>query len=584
MRIVDRVEINYFRSVYSVSLTQCRDINVLVGSNDAGKSNILRAMNLFFTNEPEPHVGFDFLKDLSRGREEEARAAKGRMSIWIKIHFNNFLKWKSLPDQFWVKRSWNRYDDRPADSFTEDLVPTTLYRFLNKIQFHYVPAIRSRSIFSDLLADLHDTLLQDESLGLKGSSQDLVDDLHTITEGMSEQIKARLGIDSTIEIPENLKDLFRALNFSTKYGDFQIPLNLRGDGIQSRHLPFILDYIASKSNRYHIWAYEEPENSLELSRSFEMARDFTEIFSKENQIFLTTHSPAFYDISRTKASKWYVENSAQVDGESTYTTVSQINTVQDIDKSMGLLTVIAPRMRKANEELEELREDLARMGHLLAETTRPAVYVEGDTDVEILLRAARVHGMQEGDVSFVSSEGASNITQFLKVMSRTKSDQRVLIGLYDGDTTGRTEFDRFQSSHVLSGTGLRVVSRPSRIYVGALQPPQHLQAVSRQFAEMGVQLPLCIEYMFDPALIARAQALGVLALQPRRSRLSISELPLEVKVEDVLRGRIDDQHLYFARKVADHSKRRFATWLAEQDDVHFEPFSQVIADIRTALQ
>jgi AAA15 family ATPase/GTPase len=578
MRIIDRIEVNYFRSVYSVSLTKCKDINILVGANDAGKSNVLKSLNLFFNNDTEPHTPFEFLKDLSRSREEEARAAKGRMSVWIKVHFNNFLKWRSLPDQFWVKRSWNRYETRPADSFSDEIASTTLYRFLNRLKFHYIPAVRGREIFSDLLADLHDTLLQDESLGLKGSSQNLVNDLHTITEGMSERIKSRLGIDSTIEIPESLRDLFRALDFSTKYGDYQIPLNMRGDGIQSRHLPFILDYIASKSKNFHIWGYEEPENSLELSKSFEMARDFVERFSRENQIYLTTHSPAFYDISGPRSSKWYIENVKSPGDDTSYTDATPINSTHDIDKSMGLLTVIAPRMRHADDELRGLRDDLHRMTEELKSSNCPSVYVEGPTDVIILKRAALVHGFNFENLKFFSSDGATNLTQFMKVMSRTKTDARVLIGLYDGDSTGRTELEKFQSNHILPGTQMRIVNRSSHVYVASLGTPHHLSDVSHQFEHMKVGLPLCIEFMFESA-----QAAGILVLTQRRAKLGISELPLEVNVEDVLRNKIDDKYLYFARKVADESKMKFAEWVVDQPDTHFAVFGDLIDQIRVAV-
>ncbi|MBB4347779.1 putative ATP-dependent endonuclease of OLD family [Rhizobium cellulosilyticum] len=37
MRIIDSVEINYFRSVYQVKLKSVKDYNVFVGSNDSGK-------------------------------------------------------------------------------------------------------------------------------------------------------------------------------------------------------------------------------------------------------------------------------------------------------------------------------------------------------------------------------------------------------------------------------------------------------------------------------------------------------------------------------------------------------------------
>ena len=105
MQIIDRVEINYFRSIGSITLSACRDVNVITGPNDAGKSNVLKALNLFFNNETEKDDEFDFLTNLNREREKEARAAKGRMTIWMKVYFNNFLKWKSLPAKFYVKRS-----------------------------------------------------------------------------------------------------------------------------------------------------------------------------------------------------------------------------------------------------------------------------------------------------------------------------------------------------------------------------------------------------------------------------------------------------------------------------------------------
>ena len=77
MQIIKRIEINYFRSAYSASLKNCKAINIFTGGNDAGKSNILKALNLFFNNETELNIPFSFQDDLSRTREVEARAAKG---------------------------------------------------------------------------------------------------------------------------------------------------------------------------------------------------------------------------------------------------------------------------------------------------------------------------------------------------------------------------------------------------------------------------------------------------------------------------------------------------------------------------
>ena len=97
MKIINRVEINYFRSTYNITLSNTKDLNILIGNNDSGKSNILKGLNLFFNNQTELGQKFYFHDDLTKKREQEARKAKGRATIWIKVYFNNFLDWKSLP-------------------------------------------------------------------------------------------------------------------------------------------------------------------------------------------------------------------------------------------------------------------------------------------------------------------------------------------------------------------------------------------------------------------------------------------------------------------------------------------------------
>jgi hypothetical protein len=173
MRIIDRVEINYFRSLYTLSISPANDINVFVGGNDVGKSNILKALNLFFNNAPDLDSPFEFVRELSRLREDEARSAKGRATVWIRITFNNFLGWKSLPQQFPIKRSWNRYSDLPLDTYPKEIPATTMGRFLNKIAFHYVPAVRGRVIFSHYLRMLRDALIDDEKAGVRAASNAL---------------------------------------------------------------------------------------------------------------------------------------------------------------------------------------------------------------------------------------------------------------------------------------------------------------------------------------------------------------------------------------------------------------------------
>ncbi|MBL0098685.1 MAG: AAA family ATPase [Saprospiraceae bacterium] len=72
MDIISKIEIKHFRSFDGgkdqpkVRIEGLKDINVFSGSNDSGKSNVLRALNLFFNNEISPGVKFEKERDFSK--------------------------------------------------------------------------------------------------------------------------------------------------------------------------------------------------------------------------------------------------------------------------------------------------------------------------------------------------------------------------------------------------------------------------------------------------------------------------------------------------------------------------------------
>ena len=128
--------------------------------------------------------------------------------------------------------------------------------------------------------------------------------LKTYTHTITDNVKARIGISSELTVPDDLRDIFKALVFSTKVNEerISVPLDARGDGIQARHIPIVLKYIADEDQKScnrgsmkisTIWGFEEPENGVEIGKAFEMANEFKE-YSREIQLFVTTHSPAFY--------------------------------------------------------------------------------------------------------------------------------------------------------------------------------------------------------------------------------------------------------------------------------------------------
>jgi AAA15 family ATPase/GTPase len=72
MIIIINIEIEKFRSCRAVQVKNCGNFNILSGRNNSGKSNILRALSLFFKNEIEEGVLIDLSRDCN-SREKEKK-------------------------------------------------------------------------------------------------------------------------------------------------------------------------------------------------------------------------------------------------------------------------------------------------------------------------------------------------------------------------------------------------------------------------------------------------------------------------------------------------------------------------------
>lgn len=586
MKIISKIEISYFRSTYSVSLKGVNDLNVFIGGNDSGKSNILKALNLFFNNKTEHEQDFSFLEDLTRKREQEARDAKGRATIWMKVHFNNFLGWRSLPDEFVIKKTWNRYSSQPETTVPKEISPTSLARFINKISFHYIPAVRGRDIFIHFLTLLHDALLEDEKAGLAGSTENLMAVINTSTKEMSDRILKGVGIGSNIQPPTNLRVLFNALDFSTEYGGYSIPLQKRGDGIQSRHIPFILDFVARHSDSHHIWAYEEPETSLEMGPAFELAEQFSSEFCKENQILLTTHSPAFYDLSGDHVSKWYVHQE-EVGGENE--TCAELVTSKDLlDGKLGVAALVADRAKEAYQQIKELSASVSRLDAEIAEHNLPHLIVEGPSDKKILDEAfSRLYPDWVRPWETVCAGGAANIPPYLKsakVLSKELSHP--VIGLFDRDSEGRKQMKDFRDMPSVGDTEFMVVSEDRKLYIGTLPLPAELVPIEAKLKKnIGdhLLLPVPIEFMFPCAVINQAIADGVIELDDRIVKANDPEFPTDINLTTVYSQHLPPEYIYLSKKVRQNTKGSFADWILHQNDDAFENFKPVFVQLDEVL-
>ena len=281
---ITKIRIRNFRSIV-LSEFEPKQHNVLVGPNDSGKSNFLRALNLFFNNEIEIGTPFRFSRDFSNSASTgKGKANEVRIEIWFKPPRN----YRITEEVVW-RKTWRTGSELPTSNHREFISKKNISgkskvgSWLDAHRFYYVPAVRGPEYFRALMRDVHDTLAESYESELRSSSDAFIKDLRKHTSQIGKIIQEQVGLNSDIQLPSDLRSLFEVLDFETNDG---VSFLQRGDGIRAAHIPAILKFLADSKSRLaakgkprttSIWAYEEPENNLEFTRAFSIAEQLYDI-------------------------------------------------------------------------------------------------------------------------------------------------------------------------------------------------------------------------------------------------------------------------------------------------------------------
>lgn len=592
MKLIEKVEISYFRSIYKNQITECADTNIIFGRNDSGKSNFLRALNLFFNNETSPGQSFRFDRDFNHSRRAEAGGEGDiRKFVYVKIWFKPPTNWRaSLGEEFWVKKQWNISLGSEAilHSSIQNSKLQYLTRFLNKIRFHYIPAIKDRRIFENLQAEIYKVISAHAEFS--DSLADFTQALRERTEALSDGLLDRLGINSVVSTPQDLTDLFRSLDFETvsEIGDSYSLTLQRGDGVQVRHIPLILSFLSERSPQdYHVWGFEEPENSLELANAIQEAETFRAFGSDDNkQIFLTSHSPAFFSLTEDDVSKYYVSRTEE--------RAERLNSIaQKIDESslylpgelMGELPhlpVISSYLREAHEKIKKIEEAGNELSREIERNNQSIVFVEGEADQLVFEKAWEILIGKEMPFRFQPAGGTTkmlSLGQDGKILGHL-APERSILALVDNDTEGRNLYKNAR----LNNGGRWVRHNSNDSYWCRLPYNQEFSELMRNLGIDANSWPGSLENLFPATLRRRAEVDGSLRLTgtPHAELLNPQFFPA---IQPYSQQRDDLLHFYIL--TADpNTKIPFARWIieiaAEEPEI-FEPLRQTFEGLREIL-
>lgn len=588
---INKLLIKNFRSIETANI-DCNNITVFVGQNDAGKSNILRALNLFFNGQTDHALAFDFNRDYNIFSPPKANKAK-EIIVELTVELPDTYIKPTLPKEIVWRKVW-RATGLHSDEFRyinkqEFPARSRIPLLLNRVVFNYIPAIKDKSFFADLQGQVYDVLQTVAESNLRQSASSFEGEIQGHLKDLLTSVTDVFHSASDMRLPENLRQIFENLEFNSN----GIPLSRRGDGIKIRHIPMILRFIAEKRNSihkqgncYHIWGFEEPENNVEMAACFELATQFVEASEEDFQIFITTHSPVFYGLVESQQDSVKAFNVIKTNN---FSIASELN--KDLaDHEMGLMQIVSPFVNKEREswvsKRDELEEEIHRLNKEKADDKLlPHIFVEGNTDVKVITKAIdvffpnlakKVKIIAGGMDAYGSSQATASRAIAWQLIQQHNHNAVKGWLILDDDSSGQVAKKRFEdnvkekSKHIKSSYW-RVSNKPFGV-------------------DAGFKLPIDLEYLYSNEVWEIAENSNWLEkLSNVHSRLSASKekkiFELATNGEQIdLFGGID---LSTQRRVkyqfTDEGKVKAADWikksettLAKQYLVDFEENLKVI--------
>jgi len=336
---IDEIVIHNFRSIKDVNV-KLNNYSLLVGENNAGKTNIITAIRIFFSDDiqfgeeedfpkfkvnddPESWIEMHFKttgeeqKELNKNYRTSDNTLKLRRYLkseeYVKSKQSNIYGYengKLSNEQFYLTRGSLKYKlgniiyIPPVSTSDETFKlsgPSPFREIVNFVFKEVIINSRSFQSLNESIDKFGQTIMNEPSENSDNAS--LID----VKKDIDENIKS-WGIEFGMEIKqlpaqEIVKSLF-SYYLMDKTLEKGVEINLVGDGLQ-RYLIYILIKLSSKYvkkadkgknsifNNFNLLLFEEPEVFLHLSQQVELNNSLAKLANENNQILISTHSPVF---------------------------------------------------------------------------------------------------------------------------------------------------------------------------------------------------------------------------------------------------------------------------------------------------
>jgi len=485
---IKKIRVRNYRSIRSEANIDFDSLAVVVGPNNSGKTNLLRAISLFFeaarnnTYSVEDDLPFgvsgeltsiivtfsasesedaDFLKkyqELSDFLEGDKESSAGSISLYLSFSAVGRPSYKFfVNDKVKVGR---RDEYRRAQ---EELALELLDGFSCK----YVPSEKSAAkLFEDFLIPhlrVHiGELLQDQEAKIYKA-------LSGVSESITKNLQ-RSGLSETkcaLELPKHkFSKALSKFDFFIDDGE-KTHFYRKGSGVQAAAVLACFQWISLQEQdrgKNVIWLIEEPESYLHPGLT-ESCRKIIKELSTVSAVFSTTHSIGFVPVDHRE--------------------------VLQTGFSKGVGTIFSVPTNYA-EATDSIRSALGIRFSDFYHLTEYNVFVEGKTDKLLIehmlsvIRPGKTANKYEAlrSASIIDFTGTSSLKDFLKSAYSFMAKERPIVVIFDGDEAGLKAINDlngyFGKKQVAFSSNQEYLILPRRLPIEGLFPPEWLKELSEQ--------------------------------------------------------------------------------------------------------
>lgn len=452
------IRIKNFRSIIDTKVVPINQVTVIVGKNNQGKSNFIKAIDVafqslsYFSSNGSMRIRRSAIYDYERDFPlyDKCSSRKTEISLKLTLSEEESVKLFSIienkiSDYINVivtidenSRIEIKFSKRGASGLNEHIKDISVF-ILDNINFINIHAVRTEndsiSVINQLIQNRMKSIDEDkeyiEAMTVINKKEQEV--LNEISNSTLASLKTFLHEVENVEISvDDYRSRSAGFNFGRRFSmkiddGISTDLQYKGDGIKSlTALALLKDNDTSSSTS--IIAIEEPESHLH-SGAIHNLNDILRSISNTTQLLITTHNPLF--ISRNS-----LNSNVIIRDNTVYIPTS----IKDLRDELGVL---------ASDNL--LNAELV-------------IIVEGDSDVKILEALIKYHDKKLSDaidnnrLIFKSVNGASKINQDIYYFKNMMC--RVLV-ILDNDNAAREALKVAQDKNLIEPNEYNVIRKES---------------------------------------------------------------------------------------------------------------------------